>query len=92
MVIRVCYLLAMFWAGVVGSSVLTWLATLHPYLKQGILLIAAIAALLWVAAWGTDDVLATHLRTEAVTIRGALLGILFCIVVGVSAVWIFQLL
>lgn len=89
---KAVYFLALFWAGVVSSSVLAWLTTLHPYLKQGILLIAAIAALLWVGAWGADDVLATHLKVEAVTLRGALLGILGCVVVGVTSVWIFQLL
>ncbi len=92
MLIRAFYLLALFWAGVVGSSVLAWLTTLHPYLRQGILLIGAISALVWVTAWGTDDVLAKHLGTEAITVRGALLGILGCVVVGVTAVWIFQLL
>ncbi len=92
MIAKFFYLSSLFLSGIIASSCLAWLTTIHPYLKQGVLTLTAITALVWIILWGCDDAIAAYLNIQPIVIRSTLLGSLLCVLIGGGVLWIFRML
>ncbi len=91
MVARFFYLSSLFIAGTVSSSAIAWLA-IFPPLRQAVLILLAVTALVWFVVWGCDDAIAQYLNTTPMVIRAALLGTAFCVAIGGGLLWLLRII
>lgn len=91
MVSKVLYLGSLAIAGIVISSCFSWLSKI-PQFRAGVVILTAIALLIWFIALGVDSELAAYLKTEVVVVRAGLVGGLICFVIGGLLPWILVIL
>lgn len=91
MVSKALYLGSLAIAGIIISSCFSWIAKI-PQFRAGIVILTAIALLIWFIALGTDSELAAYLKTETVVVRAGLIGGLLCFLIGGILPWILVIL
>lgn len=91
MVSKVVYLGSLAIAGIIISSCFSWIAKI-PQFRAGIVILTAIALLIWFIALGVDTELADYLKTQVVVVRSALVGGLICFLIGGLLPWMLLIL
>ncbi len=91
MVSKVMYLGSLAIAGIIISSCFSWIAKI-PQFRAGIVILTAIALLIWFIALGVDTELADYLKTQVVVVRSALVGGLICFLIGGLLPWMLLIL
>ena len=81
---RVMYLANYFVAGCIASSLLGWIASLHPIAFRAIAFLAATAFILWGLCWLLDFSVSLWLKISVHSLQALLLAILGMVVSGVG--------
>ena len=81
---RVMYLANYFVAGCIASSLLGWIASLHPIAFRAIAFLAATAFILWGLCWLLDFSVSLWLKISVHSLQALLLAILGMVITGVG--------
>ena len=79
---RVMYLVSYFTAGCIASSLLGWIASLHPMAQRAIAFLAASAFILWGLCWILDFSISEWLKISVQNLQALLLAFLGMILIG----------
>ena len=79
---RAMYLANYFVAGCIASSLLGWVASLHPIAFRAIAFLAAAAFILWGLCWLLDFSVSSLLKISVSSLQAFLLALLAAIVIG----------
>lgn len=81
---RILHLIGLFLVGCIASSLISWLATLHPLAYKSATFVYVLAVLTWGICWILDDAVVKLLRTDLITYRAFLLGLAATILIGLG--------
>lgn len=81
---RAMYLGNYFIAGCIASSLLGWVASLHPMAFRAIAFLAATAFILWGLCWLLDFSVSLWLKISVHSLQALLLAILGMVITGVG--------
>ena len=81
---RAMYLGNYFIAGCIASSLLGWVASLHPIAFRAIAFLAAAAFILWGLCWLLDFSVSLWLKISVHSLQALLLAILGMVITGVG--------
>jgi FtsH-binding integral membrane protein len=79
---RAMYLGNYFVAGCIASSLLGWVASLHPVATKAIAFLAAAVFILWCLCWLLDFSVSSWLKISVQNLQASLLAALAVIVIG----------
>ena len=82
---RVMYLANYFVAGCIASSLLGWIASLHPMAFRAVLCLLATTAIIWCLSWLLDFSLSSALKITVADLQAYLIatGAMFIVGLGV---------
>ena len=83
---RAAYLANYFIAGCAASSLLGWIASLHPMSQKAIAFLAAVVFILWGLCWLLDFSVSSWLKISVNNLQALLLAILAMVLVGSAAI------
>ena len=83
---RAMQLLNSFIAGCVASSLLGWVATLHPIAFKVISALIFTAIIIWGLAWLLDDTMTAKLRIDPQSLQAILVSGLAMLLIGLGVV------
>ena len=81
---RVAYLANYFIAGCAASSLLGWVASLHPMAFMAIAFLLAVLAISWSGAWLLDYSLSQFLKISIQQLQAVLVSVLAVLIVGLG--------
>ncbi|MEG4627919.1 hypothetical protein Q5691_26995 [Microcoleus sp. w1-18aA5] len=81
---RAMYLANYFIAGCIASSLLGWVASLHPMAFRAIAFLLAAVGIIWASAWLLDYSLSQFLKISIQQLQAVLIGVLAVLVVGLG--------
>jgi hypothetical protein len=81
---RAMYLANYFIAGCIASSLLGWIASLHPMAFRAIAFLLAALAIGWSGAWLLDYSLSQFLKISIQQLQAVLVSVLAVLVVGLG--------
>ena len=81
---RSAYLANYFIAGCVASSLLGWVASLHPMAFRAIAFLLAVLAIGWSGAWLLDYSLSQFLKISIQQLQAVLVSVLAVLIVGLG--------
>ena len=81
---RAMYLANYFVAGCIASSLLGWIASLHPMASRAIAFLLAALAIGWSGAWLLDYSLSQFLKISIQQLQAVLVSILAVLIVGLG--------
>jgi len=81
---RAMYLANYFVAGCIASSLLGWIASLHPMASRAIAFLAAAAFVIWGLCWLLDYSVSNLLKISVSSLQAFLLAGLAAIAIGVG--------
>jgi hypothetical protein len=81
---RVAYLANYFIAGCAASSLLGWVASLHPMAFRAIAFLLAVLAISWSGAWLLDYSLSQFLKISIQQLQAVLVSVLAVLIVGLG--------
>ena len=79
---KAMYLANYFVAGCIASSLLGWIASLHPMAGKAIAFLAATAFILWGLCWLLDFSVSSWLKISVTNLQALLLAILAMAIIG----------
>lgn len=83
---RVAYLANYFLAGCAASSLLGWIASLHPLAMRAIAFLAVASFILWGLCWLLDFSVSGWLKISVNNLQAILLAVLAMVLVGGAAI------
>ena len=81
---RTMYLANYFVAGCIASSLLGWIASLHPMAFRAIAFLLAALGIIWASAWLLDYSLSQFLKISIQQLQAVLISVLAVLVVGLG--------
>ena len=81
---RAVYLANYFIAGCIASSLLGWVASLHPMAFRAIAFLLAALGIIWASAWLLDYSLSQFLKISIQQLQAVLISVLALLVVGLG--------
>jgi hypothetical protein len=78
------YLANYFIAGCIASSLLGWIASLHPMAFRAIAFLLAALGIIWASAWLLDYSLSQFLKISVQQLQAVLVSVLAVLVVGLG--------
>jgi hypothetical protein len=81
---RAAYLANYFIAGCAASSLLGWVASLHPMAFRAIAFLLAVLAISWSGAWLLDYSLSQFLKISIQQLQAVLVSVLAVLIVGLG--------
>ena len=81
---KVAYLANYFLAGCAASSLLGWIAALHPQTMRLVTFLLAALTIIWVLAWLLDYSLSQFLKVSIQQLQAVLVSLIAVIVVGLG--------
>ncbi|MEG4121874.1 hypothetical protein QUA43_30955 [Microcoleus sp. N9_B4] len=81
---RAMYLANYFIAGCIASSLLGWVASLHPMSFRAIAFLLAALGIIWASAWLLDYSLSQFLKISIQQLQAVLVGVLAVLIVGLG--------
>ena len=81
---RTMYLANYFVAGCIASSLLGWIASLHPMAFRAIAFLLAALGIIWASAWLLDYSLSQFLKISIQQLQAVLISVLALLVVGLG--------
>jgi len=81
---RAMYLANYFVAGCIASSLLGWIASLHPMAFRAIAFLLATLGIIWASAWLLDYSLSQFLKISIQQLQAVLVSILAILVIGMG--------
>jgi hypothetical protein len=81
---RAMYLANYFIAGCIASSLLGWIASLHPMAFRAIAFLLAALGIIWASAWLLDYSLSQFLKISIQQLQAVLISVLAVLVVGLG--------
>jgi len=78
------YLANYFIAGCIASSLLGWIASLHPMAFRAIAFLLAALGIIWASAWLLDYSLSQFLKISIQQLQAVLISVLAVLVVGLG--------
>ena len=81
---RAMYLGNYFVAGCIASSLLGWIASLHPMASRAIAFLLVALGIVWTAAWLLDYSLSQFLKISILQLQALLVSILAVLIVGLG--------
>jgi hypothetical protein len=81
---RAMYLANYFVAGCIASSLLGWIASLHPMLFRAIALLLAAVGVVWVVCWLLDFSISQFLKISVPQLQAILISILAVSIIGLG--------
>ena len=81
---RAMYLANYFVAGCIASSLLGWIASLHPMAFRAIAFLLAVLAISWSGAWLLDYSLSQFLKISIQQLQAVLVSVLAVLIVGLG--------
>ena len=81
---RAMYLANYFVAGCIASSLLGWVASLHPMAFRAIAFLLAALGIIWESAWLLDYSLSQFLKISIQQLQAVLISVLAVLVVGLG--------
>ena len=81
---RAMYLANYFIAGCIASSLLGWIASLHPMAFRAIAFLLAALGIIWASAWLLDYSLSQFLKISIEQLQAVLVSVLAVMVVGLG--------
>ncbi|MEG3997670.1 MULTISPECIES: hypothetical protein [unclassified Microcoleus] len=81
---RAMYLANYFVAGCIASSLLGWIASLHPMATRAVLFLLAAIAIVWGLSWLLDYSLSKLLKTSVTDLQAILVGELAMLLIGLG--------
>jgi len=81
---RAMYLANYFVAGCIASSLLGWIASLHPMAFRAIAFLLATLGIIWASAWLLDYSLSQFLKISIQQLQAVLVSILAVLVIGMG--------
>ena len=81
---RAVYLANYFIAGCIASSLLGWVASLHPMAFRAIAFLLAALGIIWASAWLLDYSLSQFLKISIQQLQAVLTSVLAVLVVGLG--------
>ena len=83
---RAMYLANYFIAGCIASSLLGWVASLHPMAFRAIAFLLAALGIIWGVAWLLDYSLSQFLKVSIQQVQAVLVSVLAVLVIGLGVV------
>ena len=81
---RAMYLANYFIAGCIASSLLGWIASLHPMAFRAIAFLLAALGIIWASAWLLDYSLSQFLKISIPQLQSVLVSVLAVLIVGLG--------
>ena len=81
---RAMYLANYFIAGCIASSLLGWIASLHPMVFRAIAFLLAALGIIWASAWLLDYSLSQFLKISIPQLQAVLVSVLAVLIVGLG--------
>ena len=81
---RAVYLGNYFIAGCIASSLLGWIASLHPMAFRAIAFLLAALGIIWASAWLLDYSLSQFLKISIPQLQAVLVSVLAILIVGLG--------
>jgi len=81
---RAMYLANYFIAGCIASSLLGWIAGLHPMAFRAIAFLLAALGIIWASAWLLDYSLSQFLKISIQRLQAVLISVLAVLIVGLG--------
>ena len=81
---RAMYLANYFIAGCIASSLLGWIASLHPMAFRAIAFLLAALGIIWASAWLLDHSLSQFLKISIPQLQSVLVSVLAVLIVGLG--------
>ncbi len=81
---RAMYLANYFVAGCIASSLLGWVASLHPMTSRAIAFLLAALGIIWVVAWLLDYSLSQFLKISIQQLQAVLVSVLAFSIIGLG--------
>jgi hypothetical protein len=81
---RAMYLANYFIAGCIASSLLGWIASLHPMAFRAIAFLLAALGIIWASAWLLDYSLSQFLKISIEQLQAVLISVLAVLTVGLG--------
>jgi hypothetical protein len=86
--VKVMFLASRFLVGIITSSLVSWVMSLHPALTIPGLALYFLALVGWVVAWIIDDAAIKFLKTDINDYSAVLIGLAVAVVVGGVVTWL----
>ena len=83
---RAMYLANYFVSGCIASSLLGWVASLHPMAMRAIAFLAAAAFILWGLCWLLDFSVSSWLKISVQNLQALLLAVLAAFAIGAGVI------
>ena len=81
---RAMYLANYFVAGCIASSLLGWVASLHPMAFRAIAFLLTALGIIWVVAWLLDYSLSQFLKVSIQQLQAVLVSVIAVLIVGLG--------
>jgi hypothetical protein len=81
---RAMYLANYFIAGCIASSLLGWIASLHPMAFRAIAFLLVALGIIWASAWLLDYSLSQFLKISIQRLQAVLISVLAVLIVGLG--------
>ena len=81
---RAMYLANYFIAGCIASSLLGWIASLHPMAFRAIAFLLAALGIIWASAWLLDYSLSQFVKISVQQLQAVLISVLAVLIVGLG--------
>jgi hypothetical protein len=81
---RAIHLVNYFVAGCIASSLLGWIASLHPMAFRVIAFLLATLGIIWASAWLLDYSLSQFLKISIQQLQAVLVGVLAFVIIGLG--------
>jgi hypothetical protein len=81
---RAMYLANYFIAGCIASSLLGWIASLHPMAFRAITFLLAALGIIWASAWLLDYSLSQFVKISVQQLQAVLISVLAVLIVGLG--------
>jgi hypothetical protein len=85
---KVMFLASRFLVGIITSSLVSWVMSLHPALITPGLALYFLALVGWVVAWLVDDSAIKFLKTDLNDYSAVLIGLAVAVVLGGLITWL----
>jgi hypothetical protein len=81
---RAMYLANYFVAGCIASSLLGWIASLHPMATRAVMFLLAAVGIFWVFCWLLDYSISQFLKVSIQQLQALLISVLAVFIVGLG--------
>ena len=81
---RAIHLVNYFVAGCIASSLLGWIASLHPMASRAIAFLLVALGIVWTAAWLLDYSLSQFLKISIPQLQAVLVSVLAFLIIGLG--------